>query len=196
MSDYSAAGPSSVDSSLASIAGSSPSDKVPLALSSMSDADHTTSPACMAQLTTGFGDKQHYARRFVETQGSNEASYCCLQVGHLHSASERELYSEKGPIADRHEHPARTSSMGHATDIKRSIYLHRQRQITAMTLRAMGGRSIKRTHSVCICDAHCCASMLLPLLGCLLLRMQNDCMRGMLTAVLARAAPHVSQFVP
>ena len=41
--------------------------------------------------------------------------------------------------------------MGHASDIKRSIYLHRQRQMTAMTLRAMGGRAIKRTHSVRTC---------------------------------------------
>ena len=71
------------------------------------------------------------------------------QVGHLQSATEHELYSDKGPIADRHEHPARTSSMGHASDIKRSIYLHRQRQLTMMTLRAMGGgRTMKRTHSV------------------------------------------------
>ncbi len=76
---------------------------------------------------------------------------CAPQVGQLQSSVEHELYSDKGPIADRHEHPARTSSMGHASDIKRSIYLHRQRQMTAMTLRAMGGRAIKRTHSVRTC---------------------------------------------
>ncbi len=77
--------------------------------------------------------------------------WCAFQVGQLQSSVEHELYSDKGPIADRHEHPARTSSMGHASDIKRSIYLHRQRQMTAMTLRAMGGRAIKRTHSVRTC---------------------------------------------
>ena len=152
MSDLSAAGASSLDSSVPSIAGSSPSDKVPAPTAVISRCMlHRVSCLHGKKVATVLhvGDKQHLACRCFGLHCPPLSGWCAGQVGQLQSSVEHELYSDKGPIADRHEHPARTSSMGHATDIKRSIYLHRQRQMTAMTLRAMGGRAIKRTHSVC-----------------------------------------------
>lgn len=62
------------------------------------------------------------------------------------SSSEHSLYSESGPIADRSEHPFRASSMSHAQDIKRGTVRWRQQLAAA---RVMGGRAMKRTHSVC-----------------------------------------------
>ena len=89
------------------------------------------------------------------TRGSVDSSHGSTfsdRIGSLgQSSSEHALYSETGPIADRSEHPFRASSMSHAADIQRGTYRWRQ-QVTAA--RVMGGRAMKRTHSVGVVIPH------------------------------------------